>query len=105
MDLKGYSYISVPYVHSAPKFGRMVPYTVHQALAANFYGRRCPADRLQLINGVIAYRVLNQYIEKFQKDGLGYYLNLMSLGMFRFTDVDPSTLAKPVTSNREWMPV
>lgn len=100
-----YSYIVLPWKKVEPLFNKFFAYTIYGVLEANFVAYRTPADVLRLVDGTVAYRMDQQYLSKFKFDTIGYYIDLMSFGLVRFVDVDPTLTIHPVTSREDWLPV
>lgn len=98
-------YITVSWKRTEPVFDRFTPFTVLAALEANFVARRCWAEVLHFIDGSTVYRVQAKYMDKFKSDFQGYYMDLMTFGVYRFTETDPVIASKPTTSGWEWLPV
>lgn len=100
-----YSYIVLPWKRVEPVFDRRFTLSVLAALEANFVARRTPADVLRLVDGTVAYRMGQQYLDKYPFDAQGSFINLFSFGVHRFVDVDPSLAVKPEKSREDWLPV
>jgi len=100
-----YSYLVLPWKRVEPVFNRLFTYSVYGALEANFVARRAPADVLQLVDGTTTYRMNQQYLDKFKSDSIGYYIDLLSFGKYRFVSVDPTLTIKPMKTRKDWIPV
>jgi len=101
-DNSGFAFIVLPWKRTEPIFNRYTPYSLFWAVEANFRGRNCPADLVKLIDGTVVYRVPRAHLFRFKQDYLGRYLDLLTMGLFRFTYDDPSLTVKRTW---DWLPI
>ncbi len=100
-----YVYLLIPWTRAEPVFNRWFAYSVFGALEANFVARRAPADVLKLVDGSVAYRMNASYLPKFQFDTIGYFVDLYSFGLQRFTTTDPTLTVTSNPQHDTWLPV
>jgi hypothetical protein len=98
----GYAYITLPWKRTEPIFNRYNLYSLNWAVEANFRGRNCAADYVKLIDGTMLYRIFQSKLWLFRKDTQGYYMDLLTKGLYRFTYEDPSLNVKRVW---DWLPI
>lgn len=100
-----YHYIAIPGKVAPPVFGKLFIYTIYGALESYLIAFRIPADVIKLVDGTVAYRMLDQYMVKLKSDGTGFYIDIGTFGRLRITDTDPTIAGAPIASRPDWVPV
>jgi hypothetical protein len=87
------------------QFDKPMPLNLTQRVDQMLYDLQTCGERLSLVNGDIAYRVLKQYSWRLKVDRLGYYLDVYPFGRKRFVETDPCLSIKPVKTTMDWVPI
>ena len=86
-------------------FDYFMPLNVTRYIEQQLYSRMVWPERLSLVSGDIAYRLLKQYSWRLKSDRIGCYLDVPPFGRYRFTDTDPTLTTHPMKTTMDWVPV
>jgi hypothetical protein len=95
----------IPWKYVPPVFNRWQPYSIYATVESDFRTKLVYAEILKLINGTVVYRVLRQYLFRFQFDSQGHYMTLPGYIKTYFVDEDPTKGIEPATGYDNWLPI